>query len=484
MLGVCRVADNQAECTAKDTILQFDGGTCRPREARDCAATEAFENGFCRTRTSQDCTGATPRFDGGRCFPNSAFATFGAYFDYEAGTGSDRYTTGFIDPLIVNRPTAAQARADALAACQAASASAAANGETITRACAEAATGGFTGCINVATDLSDFSDYFGLGDTPAAARAAREAKHTGNTGTQIAACNCGGATPIADSTSPTLCRAAQTPAECPMAIPIFDGGACRLATNQAECTSKGGNLVFDGGSCRPRVAADCTGDTPIFDGGHCFPETSFLHGSYFDFEATSDTGTASRVGNVIHNSATPAQARASALAFCENSQTGAEGSGFTITRQCAEAATFRRCINVGTVDSKSYFGLGDTPAAALAARQAKHPGAGPEGISRCNCGAGMPIVDGSSCRAAANQQECPAAIPRLENGVCQPSNCAANEIFTGSACRTREASDCTGNTPILDGGICRAARNNAECRAKNPSLGNSSGRCVEVDVQF
>ena len=302
VLGVCRVADNQAECTAKDTILQFDGGTCRPRVASDCAATEAFENGFCRTRTSQDCTGATPRFDGGRCFPNSAFATFGAYFDYEAGTGSDRYTTGFIDPLIVNRPTAAQARADALAACQAASASAAANGETITRACAEAATGGFTGCINVATDLSDFSDYFGLGDTPAAARAAREAKHTGNTGTQIAACNCGGATPIADSTSPTLCRAAQTPAECPMAIPIFDGGACRLATNQAECTSKGGNLVFDGGSCRPRVAGDCTGDTPIFDGGYCFPETSFLHGSYFEFEGTSQGATnPSRIGNFVRN---------------------------------------------------------------------------------------------------------------------------------------------------------------------------------------
>ena len=482
----CRVAANQEECTAKDTILQFDGGACRPRVASDCAATEAFENGFCRTRTSQDCTGATPRFDGGRCFPNSAFATFGAYFDYEAGTGSDRYTTGFIDPLIVNRPTAAQARADALAACQAASASAAANGETITRACAEAATGGFTGCINVATDLSDFSDYFGLGDTPAAARAAREAKHTGNTGTQIAACNCGGATPIADSTSPTLCRAATTQAECTAidARPIFDDGICRAATNQAECTAIAGNLVFDGGSCRPREARDCTGDTPIFDGGHCFPETSFLHGSYFDFEATSGTGTASRVGNVIHNSATPAQARASALAFCENSQTGAEGSGFTITRQCAEAATFRRCINVGTVDSKSYFGLGDTPAAALAARQAKHPGAGPEGISRCNCGAGMPIVDGSSCRAAANQQECPAAVPRLENGVCQPSNCAANEVFTGSACRVRETSDCTGNTPILDGGICRAARNNAECRAKNPSLGNSSGRCVEVDAQF
>ena len=40
---------NQDECTAKDTILQFDGGACRPRDARDCAATEAFENGFCRT---------------------------------------------------------------------------------------------------------------------------------------------------------------------------------------------------------------------------------------------------------------------------------------------------------------------------------------------------------------------------------------------------------------------------------------------------
>ena len=479
----CRVAANQEECTAKDTILQFDGGACRPRVASDCAATEAFENGFCRTRTSQDCTGGTPRFDSGYCFPESAFnSNFGAYFDFEFSGGTQ---TG--GRFVVNRPTAAQARTDALAACNANSDQVVSSGGVISRPCAEAVAGGFNGCIDTATSNTGTGliRHFGLGDTPAAAKAAREAK--GSFWLQeSAACNCGGAMPVADSNAPNGCRAAQTPAECMGTTPILDRGICRAATNQAECTAKGGNLVFDGGSCRPREARDCPSATPIFEGGYCFPEASFLHGSYFDFEATSGTGTASRVGNVIHNSATPAQARASALAFCENSQTGAEGSGFTITRQCAEAATFRRCINVGTVDSKSYFGLGDTPAAALAARQAKHPGAGPEGISRCNCGAGMPIVDGSSCRAAANQQECPAAVPRLENGVCQPSNCAANEIFTGSACRVRETSDCTGNTPILDSNThqCRAARNNAECRAKNPSLGNSGGRCVEVDSHF
>ena len=485
----CRVAANQDECTAKDTILQFDGGACRPRVASDCAAIEEFENNFCRTRTSQDCTGATPRFDGGRCFPESAFAAnHGAvYFKTEvSGFGTNEY-----EGWSINHPTPAAARAAALADCDSKGAGVGSG------TCAlQVET---TECLNVGIalgrpggDPNAFSQNYatyGVGATEAAALADRLAKEPQVPGffqsdpDGQGRCNCVGATPISTADS---CRAPTTQADCTAfpTMPVFDNGICRAAINQADCTAIAGNLVFDGGSCRPREARDCTGDTPIFDGGHCFPETSFLHGSYFDFEATSDTGTASRVGNVIHNSATPAQARASALAFCENSQTGAEGSGFTITRQCAEAATFRRCINVGTVDSKSYFGLGDTPAAALAARQAKHPGAGPEGISRCNCGAGMPIVDGSSCRAAANQQECPAAVPRLENGVCQPSNCAANEVFTGSACRVRETSDCTGNTPILDGGICRAARNNAECRAKNPSLGNSSGRCVEVDAQF
>ena len=487
----CRVAANQEECTAKDTILQFDGGACRPRVASDCAAIEVFENNFCRTRTSQDCTGATPRFDGGRCFPESAFAAnHGAvYFKTEtSGFGTNEYVGWSI-----NHPTPAAARAAAFADCDSkgsgvGSGTCALQVET-------------TECLNVGIalgrpggDPNAFSQNYatyGVGATEAAALADRLAKEPQVPGffqsdpDGQGRCNCGGATPISTADS---CRAPTTQADCTAfpTMPVFDNGICRAAINQADCTAIAGNLVFDGGSCRPREARDCTGDTPIFDGGHCFPETSFLHGSYFDFEATSDTGTASRVGNVIHNSATPAQARASALAFCENSQTGAEGSGFTITRQCAEAATFRRCINVGTVDSKSYFGLGDTPAAALAARQAKHPGAGPEGISRCNCGAGMPIVDGSSCRAAANQQECPAAVPRLENGVCQPSNCAANEVFTGSACRVRETSDCTGNTPILDSNThqCRAARNNAECRAKNPSLGNSGGRCVEVDSHF
>ena len=492
-LGSCRLAANQEECTAKDTTLQFDGGTCRPRDARDCAGTELFENGFCRTITSADCTGATPRFDGGRCFPNSAFATFGAYFDYEAGTGSDRYTTGFIDPLIVNRPTAAQARADALAACQAASASAAANGETITRACAEAATGGFTGCINVATDLSDFSDYFGLGDTPAAARAAREAKHTGNTGTQIAACNCGGATPIADSTSPTLCRAATTQAECTAidARPIFDDGICRAATNQAECTAIAGNLVFDGGSCRPREARDCTGDTPRFDGGYCFPESAARHGAYFEYPYDF-AGFSFKAGNFVVNHPTAAAARAAALAACQTARAAAP-AGRTVTGNCVEAASggFNQCILVAKDGLGSdLFGLGATPAAARAARVAKDGTVDrPSERAGCNCGEAMPVSDSTSstgCRAAATQQECPAATPRLENGICQPSNCAANEIFTGSVCRTRQASDCTGNTPILDSNThqCRAAASNAECRAKNPSLGRSGDACVEVDSNF
>ena len=487
----CRVAANQEECTAKDTILQFDGGACRPRVASDCAAIEVFENNFCRTRTSQDCTGATPRFDGGRCFPESAFAAnHGAvYFKTEvSGFGTNEY-----EGWSINHPTPAAARAAALADCDSKGAGVG-SGTCVLQV-------ETTECLNVGIalgrpggDPNAFSQNYaryGVGATEEAALADRLAKEPQIPGffqsdpVGEGRCNCGGATPISTADS---CRAPTTQADCTAfpTMPIFDNGICRAAINQDDCTALGSNLVFDGGSCRPREARDCPSATPIFDGGYCFPETSFLHGSYFDFEATSGTGTASRVGNVIHNSATPAQARASALAFCENSQTGAEGSGFTITRQCAEAATFRRCINVGTVDSKSYFGLGDTPAAALAARQAKHPGAGPEGISRCNCGAGMPIVDGSSCRAAANQQECPAAVPRLENGVCQPSNCAANEIFTGSACRVRETSDCTGNTPILDSNThqCRAARNNAECRAKNPSLGNSGGRCVEVDSHF
>ena len=493
VLGVCRVAANQEECTAKDTILQFDGGTCRPRVASDCAAIEVFENNFCRTRTSQDCTGATPRFDGGRCFPESAFAAnHGAvYFKTEvSGFGTNEYVGWSI-----NHPTPAAARAAAFADCDSKGAGVGSG------TCAlQAET---TECLNVGIalgrpggDPNAFSQNYatyGVGATEAAALADRLAKEPQVPGffqsdpDGQGRCNCGGATPISTADS---CRAPTTQADCTAfpTMPVFDNGICRAAINQADCTAIAGNLVFDGGSCRPREARDCTGDTPIFDGGHCFPEASFLHGSYFEFEGTSQGATnPSRIGNFVRNYDDPDAARAAALSDCTSSSTAAAASGFSVSRACTETTAFRRCINIETVNSQSYFGLGDTPEAALAARRAKHPGDGTDGIGTCNCGAGMSVADvnePNGCRAALTQQECPAATPRLENGVCQPSNCAANEIFTGSVCRTRQASDCTGNTPILDGGICRAARNNAECRAKNPSLGNSSGRCVEVDSHF
>ena len=369
----CRVAANQEECTAKDTILQFDGGACRPRVASDCAATEAFENGFCRTRTSQDCTGGTPRFDSGYCFPESAFnSNFGAYFDFEFSGGTQ---TG--GRFVVNRPTAAQARTDALAACNANSDQVVSSGGVISRPCAEAVAGGFNGCIDTATSNTGTGliRHFGLGDTPAAAKAAREAK--GSFWLQeSAACNCGGAMPVADSNAPNGCRAAQTPADCTGTTPILDGGFCRAATNQAECTAKGGNLVFDGGSCRPRVAGDCTGDTPRFDGGHCFAEEAFLnHGVYFTFEVEI-SGTRYNRGRFVVNRPTQAQARTDALALCNT-----ETSGFTsarIIRGCSEATEAGRfvCINTANVNSQTYFGVGATPAAAKAAREAKHSGVG------------------------------------------------------------------------------------------------------------
>ena len=485
-LGECRVALNQDECTAKDTILQFDGGTCRPRDARDCAATEAFENGFCRTLTSQDCTGATPRFSGGYCFPQSAFENYGVYFSFEAMFNGRLIRQG---RLVLNHPTAAAARAAGLAACTTDS-----NvwGSALTQTCTESVEGVFDGCASVASG-SDGLEYVGIGETVAAARAARVAKlPEGITSSaEAAGCNCGGTIPFPDSSAPGECRAATTTAECPMAIPIFDGGACRLATNQAECTSKGGNLVFDGGSCRPRVAADCTGDTPRFDGGYCFPESAARYGAYFEYPYDF-AGFSFKEGNFVVNHPTAAAARAAALAACQTARAAAP-AGRTVTGNCVEAASggFNQCILVAKDGLGSdVFGLGATPAAARAARVAKDGTVDrPSERAGCNCGEAMPVSDSTSstgCRAAMTQQECPAATPRLENGICQPSNCAANEIFTGSVCRARQASDCTGTTPILDSNThqCRAARSNAECRAKNPSLGRSGDRCVEVDSHF
>ena len=159
--------------------------------------------------------------------------------------------------------------------------------------------------------------------------------------------------------------------------------------------------------------------------------------------------------------------------------------------EAAEAGRFNHALMVANVGFTNLFWPWRDSGGGKSGQRSQASGVGSGELADCNSrkqlrGA-MPVIDSGAsggCRAAATQQECPAATPRLENGICQPSNCAANEIFTGSVCRTRQASDCTGNTPILDGGICRAARNNAECRAKNPSLGNSSGRCVEVDTSF
>ena len=523
----CRAA-RQADCDATPDTPLLDGGRCRAFQASDCPATHLFENNGCRARTSADCTGATPRFDGGFCFPESAFESYGAYFDYEGEISGIQARGG---AFVVNRPTAAQANTDALTACSAASARIASFGASITRACAEAAT--FRRCINIASGRLDNIQYFGVGDTPAAAIADRQAKHPGQRTTgESAACNCGGAMSIIDANAPGGCRAA-TAADCTGNTPILaSNGLCRAAANQAECTAIADNLQFDSGACRPRTAADCaatevftgavcrarqtsdcTGTTPILENGNCRAATSNLECSRKSPNlqlASGDTGACAEADvhfsavwvatflqsdSTLHdfiaiavNQPTRDEANRKAREACEALNEGTTRVG--ICQQLVDPSPNNQCVDLrrATLSNgglKYASGVGATPDLARQNRESnsgnilgftgwQSPG-GSDSEAFCDCGGSIGSIasgtgSGASCRARV-ASDCTGSTPVLEGGVCRAATIAEcttdKPILENGACRARIDSDCTGTTSILENNACRPAANQAECTAKH-----------------
>ena len=505
----CRAA-RQADCDATPDTPILDGGRCRAFQASDCPATHLFENNGCRARTSADCTGATPRFDGGFCFPESAFESYGAYFDYEGEISGIQARGG---AFVVNRPTAAQANTDALTACSAASARIASFGASITRACAEAAT--FRRCINIASGRLDNIQYFGVGDTPAAAIADRQAKHPGQRTTgESAACNCGGAMSIIDANAPGGCRAA-TAADCTGNTPILaSNGTCRAAVNQADCTAIADNLQFDSGACRPRtaadcaatevftgavcrarVASDCAGATPILDattnqcraarndaecraknpsfeivsGGACAERDIHFSAVYY-LQVSAGVGTDGNLRTHDHlaiavNQPSQARADAAASAACQALTEGTVVRGCVpLVRPSNECVDLRRAAEPGTNEFQTrnlYFGygLGATPVLALVDRQNERRRAG--GGNFPNASWAWQSPGGSDSEAFC---DCGGSIGSVASG-----------FGSRASCRARVAADCTGSTPILEGGVCRAATI-AECTTDKPILQNGACR--------
>ena len=422
-------------------------------------------------------------------------SAYGAYFDYEVEVGGGfRFIVG---RFVVNRPTPAQARTDALAECNTAAAAATtAPGRTITRACTENPVGGFNGCINVANG-ADNNDYFGIGDTPAAARAARAAKHTGAPGGERAACNCGGAMSIIDSNAPSGCRAA-IQSDCTGATPILDSGNCRAAT-QADCT--GGTPIFENGNCRARQQSDCTGNTPILDGGNCRARqasdctggTPILANGACRAAANQGECNAKdsslvfvaggtcrdRVaGDCTGNTPIFVSASKTCRAAIQSDCTG--GTPILANGACRAAANQGECnakdsslvfVAGGTCrDRVAGDCTGNTPIFVSASKTCR-------AAIQSDCTGNTPIFESGNCRAA-TQADCTGGTPIFENGNCrarQQSDCTGNTpILDGGNCRARQASDCTGNTPILDSGSCRAATQ-ADCTGGTPIL--DSGAC-------
>ena len=521
----CRAA-RQADCDATPDTPLLDGGRCRAFQASDCPATHLFENNGCRARTSADCTSATPRFDGGFCFPESAFESYGAYFDYEGEISGIQARGG---AFVVNRPTAAQANTDALTACSAASARIASFGASITRACAEAAT--FRRCINIASGRLDNIQYFGVGDTPAAAIADRQAKHPGQRTTgESAACNCGGAMSIADSNAPGGCRAA-TQADCTGNTPILaSNGTCRGAGNQAECTAIADNLQFDSGACRPRTAADCaatevftgavcrarqtsdcTGTTPILENGNCRAATSNFECSRKspNLQLASGGACAERdthfsavwvatflqTDSTLHdfiaiavNQPSFGEADRKAREACEALNEGVARVG--ICQQLVVPSPNNQCVDLrrATLSNGGFkfaSGVGATPDLARQNREINsgtitgftgwRSAGGSDSEAFCDCGGSIGSIasgtgSGASCRAR-EAADCTGSTPILEGGVCRAATIAEcttdKPILENGACRARIDSDCTGTTSILENNACRPAANQAECTAKH-----------------
>ena len=526
--GACRAATNQGECSALTggSALVFDGGACRDRVAGDCAGTTPIfvsasktcrearqadctgntpilDNGACRTRQMNDCPNHAPVLDGGVCRPRQLGDTFGAYYSYERQFVSGGATLRFVNgEFVVNQASPAAAAAAALQACQTRFNNA--NGTPV-RQCEETVVGGFNDmCIDIGSQAGFAVAVFGLGATPAAAAADRIGKFPAGTAFNSATragCDCGGTTPIPD------------------------GNTCKAAATQAECTAVHAGLVFEsGGTCRPRTASECTGNTPILgnDGvcraatkeecaaipatpvsnnnggcreaanaGECpsarpffdndasgkcrAPHSGDNYGAYYHFTRFGGINN----GGLSFNHPTQEAANAAAKAACEQRRDDF-GSGTSACNPHPRVPNgFTQCIETAETGPVRYVGLGATPEAARADRQAQ-PGSGTAGHNNnnpqaaCNCGDGE-FADGNNCRPTTSA-DCTGLRPIFDGGNCRmrtPAECPANrpivDATTGN-CREMREVDCTGTTPILDGTACRAAANNAECLFKSRTL--------------
>ena len=80
-------------------------------------------------------------------------------------------------------------------------------------------------------------------------------------------------------------------------------------------------------------------------------------------------------------------------------------------------------------------------------------------VRAADCRGDTPILDGGNCRAR-RVSDCVSGMPILDAGECRAlreSDCRNLKLDdSGNFCRVRVASDCTGETPILDGDTCRA----------------------------
>ena len=526
----CRAA-RQADCDATPDTPILDGGRCRAFQASDCPATHLFENNGCRARTSADCTGATPRFDRGYCFAESAFSQYGALYIKESISGSTTYE---IEGLSSKQASAAAARTAAEAACVAASPIG-----TESKACTLAVEFG-SGCIDVRPAIGESSAnrrnpvLYGIGATPAEAFAARLAAaaadsnfHDWEAIARTTACNCGGAMPIADGNS---CRAA-IQADCTGNTPILaSNGTCRGAGNQAECTAIADNLQFDSGACRPRTAADCaatevftgavcrarqtsdcTGTTPILENGNCRAATSNLECSRKSPNLQLGSGGACaerdthfsavwvatflQTDSTLHdfiaiavNQPTRTEADRKAREACEALNEGTTRVG--ICQQLVVPSPNNQCVDLrrATLSNGGFkfaSGVGATPDLARQNREINsgtitgftgwRSAGGSDSEAFCDCGGSLGSVasgtgSGASCRAR-EAADCTGSTPVLEGGVCRAATIAEcttdKPILQNGACRARIDADCTGTTSILENNACRPAANQAECTAKH-----------------
>ena len=248
-------------------------------------------------------------------------------------------------------------------------------------------------------------------------------------------------------------------------------------------------------------------------------QSAFAYGAFASREERKETNGFVRLVEDnkhagIATGTTQAEADSAALAACE----ATARTGFTETTACAIQSEKRfqnQCAVLvvgrtrGNLNSRNpfvthyvftyYLGTsleGGTPAEAVAAGRVFCMGAGAttcgqvfgtavcdstctepmipktDGNAGCrarqpsDCTGGTPILDGGNCRAR-QASDCTGNTPVFENGNCrarQQSDCdgTATPILAGNICRARVDADCTGNTPILDSGDCRA-RQQSDC---------------------